>query len=166
MTVVCPNCRLEMDNVPELAGQSVACPRCGNHFVMPGIPRATSMQHVVTPMNIASSSSRFREARGLSEMFEMDFNVYVTPLIVRAIWLFKLLFAVVLLFAAIIAVFLVPFESSVGTNLEIVKRCCGVLALMAFLFFELLSLRLGLEMAVVFFNVSLSLQSIDKKTKA
>ena len=165
-SVICPHCRLDMDDVPDLAGQGVACPRCGNQFVMPGIPRATfvrqTMTHAITP----TSSSRFREARGLSDMFEMNFEVYVTPLIVRVIWFLNVLFSFLLIVAAMIAVFWIPFNSSVETSYQIAMRCLGVLALLAFLFLGLLSVRLSLEVAVVFFNISLSLQSIDKKTKA
>ena len=36
--ITCPHCRHVMDDAPELAGQVVACPRCGGRMQLPGGP--------------------------------------------------------------------------------------------------------------------------------
>ena len=33
--VACPHCGMQLQNDPQLAGQSVACPSCTGHFQMP-----------------------------------------------------------------------------------------------------------------------------------
>jgi hypothetical protein len=34
-STICPACRLPMEIAPEMAGQAMACPRCGAQFVIP-----------------------------------------------------------------------------------------------------------------------------------
>lgn len=48
--MLCPHCQLTMADVPDLAGQTVACPKCGGTFAMPA--------HAQAPPLIVTSRSQ------------------------------------------------------------------------------------------------------------
>jgi hypothetical protein len=108
--VLCPSCRLTLEIPPELAGQQVACPKCGGRFISPGgTPPVTSMAPAPSPtfqpppvfpepsartaLSQAASSGVPERAASLLDLFDLSFKRYVTPLIVKITWLLTLTLA-------------------------------------------------------------------------
>lgn len=109
--VLCPKCGRSVTNPPELAGQTVACPFCKAHFVLPpsaSSPVRPSAEHLRPPpppigtsqpepttssfegvRQTYSQAARrtFRESNSWLDVFDWRFEKYLTPWIIRLTWL-------------------------------------------------------------------------------
>jgi hypothetical protein len=91
--VGCPNCGLAVTIVPNLAGQTVSCPRCQAHFVMPagGGPIAQPVGPSFVSVYQSGGSRKFRPAKSLLDIFDFRFEAFVTPIIIRTTWVLVLI---------------------------------------------------------------------------
>jgi len=114
MNSKCPACKMPLEISPELIGQRVACPLCKAEFLVSGsahshsgnrppaslpAPLSTSVVETNTSSIVPMTRRRDRPVR-LLDLFDLTFNRYVTPLIVKITWVLALLLAVVWLVTA------------------------------------------------------------------
>lgn len=96
---LCAACKLPLDVTPDMAGEEMACPRCGARFRVPPMtppPPPVVPASAATPSPAISASPRplrrpFNDqATSLLDLFDLSFTRYVTPLIVKITWVLAL----------------------------------------------------------------------------
>lgn len=179
--VACQQCGLPIVIVPNLAGQTVACPQCQFHFVMPPEPAAPATPTV--SIYHTGATRKLKPANSLLDIFDFRFEKFVTPIIIRITWI--MVVAATVLFAIWSAYELVASELPVekvepkmqlewrlpkgvdvsGGAVRVGAKVFGYVMWVIVLALLLLWIRVSLEMTIVAFNIATSLQSIDRKTK-
>lgn len=94
---LCAACKLPLDVTPDMAGEEMACPRCGARFRVPlAAPPPLPQAGAAMPSPTISASPRplrrpFNDqATSLLDLFDLSFTRYVTPLIVKITWVLAL----------------------------------------------------------------------------
>ena len=181
--ITCPHCGQQVGNAPHLLGQTVACPRCNRQFMMPGQAAPTLMSTPISSSFQKAASQRFKPATSIFDVFDLRFETYVTPIIIRTTWVLFLIAAAIYLLQTTYESFIPAFRStrSVASSLEYEVNSMRATAELASnrwistltsyairlltLSIALLWVRVCLETTIVIFNIATSLHSIDQKTK-
>lgn len=186
----CPRCGTILQLTPDMSGATVACPNCAQQLLVPAMPpamRGVSIQPART------SDRQFKQAASLLDVFDLKFEKYVTPLIIRVTWAIVLAFAVLWIVVVVAGsiMSLMPetdTESSrVRTTIELPESLKSVqrsaddsvergwaraynvllaLTQIAFIGLAVLWVRVSLETVIVVFNIAKTLTSMDNKLPA
>lgn len=185
--IYCPHCRGPIQDDGRLAGQTLICPRCRGQFNVPG----PQPQHKVEPTSVYSTavSRRFKQSSSpLDIFFDFRFEMYLTPLIIRATWIIAIACTVVGLSGLAMSLAITAAPEKQGPQMQRggVPMDVGIEELHApqavvanygawkTVFYAavfvgsilaLLWLRVCLEAVIVIFNIAESLESIDGKTR-
>lgn len=185
--IYCPHCRGPIQDDGRHAGQTLVCPRCRGQFNVPG----QQPQQKVQPASVYSTaiSRRFKESSSpLDIFFDFRFEMYLTPLIIRATWIIAIACTVAGLSGLTVWLAMTATPQQQGPQMQPggVPMEVGIeelrepkavvadygawkavfyVAVVVGSILALLWLRVCLEAVIVIFNIAESLESIDGKTR-
>lgn len=104
-----------------------------------------------------------KKPKSLGDFFDFGFRYYLTPTLIKAIWLISLFLAfAVIALTGVVAV----YASLLGDRRDLAPALIiGWLFLVVVVVFWLVVIRVVCESIIVLFNIADSLESIDHKTK-
>ena len=146
----CPHCSVEMMVVPQLVGKTVSCPECNGRFTMQATASASPTNHP-PPLDakeshspIVSSTARERSTRRnsqsnrsrsvsaarigtLIDLIDFQFRSFVTPIIVKFVYLVYILNVVSGFFGLIYMVVAGPLAVMTDSDLSTQEKAGGII---------------------------------------
>lgn len=187
----CPQCNTLMEVASDVFGAMIACPHCGQQLRLPDPPASAAPTRPLTMSRIIDR--RFQPSNSLWDLFDLKFEKYVTPLIIRVTWMIVLLIAglwIVTILGMLVLALLpemdLPKSNSIRRGPEVefttpaafsespmpstvawlTNRLLVVLAALTSIVgvgLMVLWIRVSLETVIVIFNIAKTLTSMDGK---
>ncbi|HEX3656729.1 MAG TPA: DUF4282 domain-containing protein [Pirellulales bacterium] len=175
-----------MEDDGSLAGQIVMCPHCRGQVRMPSQP-AVAPAFPTTLLSNYRPQRQSQPSSGFWAFFDLSFKHYLTPVLIRTLWVLVLSAAALLLLlnAGTAIASALPdnpqqtnvyphsgFGQGMPDSPTSLGRTMALLTSRGFAFLlhcvltvmTLIAVRISFESVIVLFNIAESLTSIDKKT--